>query len=609
MTPLQLLAPAKDAPTAIAAIDHGADAVYMGAPSHGARQAAACSLSDIAAVVAYAHKFDVKVFVAVNTLVYDNEIDDVQQLIWDLYRAGADALIVQDLGVLEMKLPPIELHASTQCDIRTPERAAWLKSLGFKQLVLARELTLDEISVIRNTTDVQLEAFVHGALCVSYSGNCQASQVFKGRSANRGECAQMCRLPYDLIDGSGKTVIHSKHLLSLKDMNRLANLESMIDAGVTSFKIEGRLKDVGYVKNVVAVYRRALDKIIEANPSKYCRASHGETVYNFEPRLEGTFNRGFTDYFLTNRTPASIANHETPKSMGEHVGKVLSVKGNVVTVDCGDKLCNGDGLSFFGADGKLNGFRVNRVQGNRLFLLQPLNIQAGTALYRNRSNALDALSATQTATRKIGLDMIFRVLPDGKRCALDVKRQGMRWVTATVETPVDTALNDPREARRRALGKLGSTIYTLDNYIDECPDAFVPASSLSTLRRLAVEALERAHRASYHYDATPLPSTIEPFENTTVDYTCNIANHLAAELYRKAGVEKHEPAIELSASTADNKERRVMLSRYCLRRELGCCLKTSRGSRLQEPLTLRSGAVEMGIRFDCRRCEMSLYKK
>lgn len=608
MKQLELLAPARDAATAIAAIDHGADAVYIGAPSHGARQAAANSIDDIRLVVDYAHRFRARVYITLNTLVYDTEIEEVEKLIWQLYRIGVDALIVQDLGILSMHLPPIALHASTQCDIRTPEKALFLQQCGFTQLVLARELTLDEIKAIAATVTVPLEAFVHGALCVSYSGNCQASFMFTGRSANRGECAQLCRHSYDLIDGDGLVMEHDRHLLSLKDMNRMAHLEAMIEAGITSFKIEGRLKDIGYVKNVVGAYREALDATIDTHPDRYGRSSCGKSALTFTPDVNKAFNRGFTDYFLTARQPAApLASVDTPKSIGQPVGRVKRCSGKCIEVSGKVTLNNGDGISYFDTNNRLAGFRINRVEGQRLILTRPLDIPAGTILYRNRDLERDNSLSGNTARRELPVKMRFRVLPGDHRIALSIQDPTVDEVVVTMDAAVDEARNDPREARRATLAKLGNTPYRLDDYKDDAPEAFVPASTLSNLKRRAIEALEDAKRATYHYDVSKIPAEIPQFISNEVKYSDNIANRLARELYRQAGVTKIEPALEAAGSS--DVPRRVMLTRYCLRRQLGACLKTPDGKRLKGPLTLRSGNIEMSVEFDCRNCEMSLYSR
>lgn len=348
MTDLELLAPARDAATAKVAIDCGADAVYIGAGHHGARAAAGNSIDDIRDVCEYAHRFGVRIYVTLNTLVYDNEIDDVRQLVLDLYGAGVDALIVQDMSLMKMDIPPIELHASTQCDVRTPEKARFMEAVGMSQIVLPREFTLDEIRAVRAVTTVPLEVFVHGALCVSYSGDCRASFVNGGRSANRGECAQMCRLPYDVFDGDGHRVDVDPYVLSLRDMNRLADLADLVEAGASSFKIEGRLKSAEYVCNVVLAYSSALNRIVETNPERYRRASFGRVDTDFVPDVSKTFNRGFTNYFLRGEqpAPASLASMRTPKHVGRRVGRVVRADARSITLNADAELANGDGLGF-----------------------------------------------------------------------------------------------------------------------------------------------------------------------------------------------------------------------------------------------------------------------
>ena len=400
MRRLELLAPAKDYDVAIAAINHGADAVYIGAEGFGARSAACNSITDIARVVDYAHQFGVRVYVTFNTLIYDEELSRAEAMICQLYRIGVDALIIQDLGILRMDIPPIELHASTQCDIRSAEKAVFLQSLGFSQMVLARELNKAEIEDIRSKTTVRLEAFVHGALCVSYSGRCQVSQVLKGRSANRGECAQICRLPFDLIDENGNVLARNKHLLSLRDLNLSNRIGDMVAAGIDSFKIEGRLKDAGYVKNVVAYYRRVIDNVIAANPGDYKRASYGTVVTTFDPDVRKSFNRGFTSFYLYGRT-VDVTAFDTPKSLGEPVGTVKEVRGNSFTVAGLVPLTNGDGLAFFNAHGVLEGFRINKVENNRVYPQEMPELRPKMLLYRNYDQQFERLLSKPSAERKL----------------------------------------------------------------------------------------------------------------------------------------------------------------------------------------------------------------
>lgn len=601
--PLELLAPARDAATAIAAIDHGADAVYMGASSHGARASAVNSTEDIARVADYAHRFGARVYVTVNTLVYDHEIRAVERLVAELYRVGADALIVQDLGLLRMDLPPIELHASTQCDIRTPAKAAFLESVGFSQLVLPRELTLDEIAAVKAVTTVPLEAFVHGALCVSYSGDCQASLFATGRSANRGECAQLCRLAYDLTDGNGRKLAGGKHLLSLRDMNRLENLEAMIEAGISSFKIEGRLKDEAYVKNVVGAYRRRLDAVIASSAGRYCRASSGRVELTFEPDVSKSFNRGFTPYFLTSRPKGAMASMSTPKWVGERVGKVVSVSGRRITLDSGSEIGNGDGLGFFAADGRLEGFRVNRAEGRAVIAARTVAVKPGTKIFRNRDKAWDDRLAGTTATRVIDAIMALRVIPGG--IALDVEADGC-CASAALRMAFDRAKTPQDEARQRILAKLGDTPYVLTGLNDRAGGLFVPASVLASLRRDAVRALDVARQCRRRTGIRRPETPGARFPSESMSYHDNVANRLARQFYREHGVVAIQPAAEVAAVGDD--EPVVMTTRYCLRRELGACLRSGNGSALPQELLLRAPGICLRLEFDCKACRMHIRK-
>lgn len=407
MTPLELLAPAKNLACGMAAVDHGADAVYIGAQRFGARAAAGNSVDDIRQLCDYAHPYGVKVYVTVNTIIYDEELEATEQLIRQLDEIGVDAILVQDMSVLRMAIPPLPLHASTQTDNRTAEKVRWLQQLGFKRVVLARELSVSEIAAIhQEVPDMPLEVFVHGALCVSYSGLCYASQYCFGRSANRGACAQFCRMKFDLLDADGKEIEHQRHLLSLKDMNQSDHLEELIEAGATSFKIEGRLKEVSYVKNVVAAYSQRLDAIIARNPDRYCRASKGHCTYSFVPNLNKTFNRGFTTYFLHGRQK-DISSPDTPKAIGEYVGYVKEIRRDSFNVAGTASFANGDGLCFINGERELEGFRVNRAEGNRLYPHEmPRHLHAGMALYRNNDYEFERKLSRQSSERKIPGDAV-----------------------------------------------------------------------------------------------------------------------------------------------------------------------------------------------------------
>ncbi len=602
-THIELLAPARDADIAIAAIDHGADAVYMGASHHGARADAANSLDDVRRACDYAHQFGARIYATVNTLIYDDELAEVEHLVHDLYHAGVDALIVQDLGLLRLDLPPIALHASTQCDLRTPEKARFLEALGFSQLVMARELTLEEIASIRNVTSVPLEAFVHGALCVSYSGRCAISQALKGRSANRGECAQLCRLPYDLVDGKGRVLVEGKHLLSLCDLAQHDRLEQMMAAGVSSFKIEGRLKDISYVKNVVAYYRRAIDKVIKRQPDRYCRSSFGSVEFTFQPALDKSFNRGFTHYFLDERRPKdsfSMASIDTPKSQGEYLGLALRCNGNTLAIGTRATLANGDGLSFTDARGEFSGARVNRSLGNGTVILrEPAAIPRGTHIYRTADKAFNDQLDKPSASRTIAVDGILRYTGDALALTLTDERGNS--VTHTMPCQLQAA-DKPQEDRQKAeLAKLGGTIYRL-RQVQVPGNVFIPASILARLRRESIEMLDRAHRITRPVDKRRQEDKAAPSPATKLTPADNVANHLAEQLYRDHGVQEIVPALE--AGSAVTSSTPLMHTRYCLRRQLGACLKGKNATALPRDLYLKTSNTLLQVTCDCKACEM-----
>ena len=602
---IELLAPARDADIAIAAIDHGADAVYMGASHHGARADAANTLDDVRRACDHAHRFGARIYATVNTLVYDDELMEVEHLVHDLYHIGVDALIVQDMALLRLDLPPIALHASTQCDLRTPEKARFLEALGFSQLVMARELTLDEIAAIRAVTTVPLEAFVHGALCVSYSGRCAISQALKGRSANRGECAQLCRLPYDLVDGKGRVIVEGKHLLSLRDLAQHDRIEQMMAAGVTSFKIEGRLKDMGYVKNVVAYYRQAIDAVTDKQPERYRRTSFGNVELIFEPALEKSFNRGFTHYFLDKRQPkdgTAIASIDTPKSQGEYLGRALHCSGNRLTIDTRASLANGDGLSFVDNKGQFSGARINRALGGGTVLLRErADIPHGASIYRTADKAFNDLLAKPSATRTITIKATLRYNDGILSLTLDDER-GNR-ITHSILCELQPAAK-PQEKRQIAeLAKLGGTIYHMSEA--HVPgDTFIPASLLSQLRREAIDLLDRTHRITRPVDKRRPEDKSSTSPVTRLEPADNVANHLAEQLYRDHGVTDIIPALEVgtpvSASTP------LMHTRYCLRRQLGACLRSKNATALPRDLYLKTGNTLLKVNCDCRRCEMTI---
>lgn len=587
MRELELLAPAADKDIAKQAILHGADAVYMGGPSHGARRRACNSIEDIRETVEFAHRFRAKVYVTVNTIVFENELEDVERLCHDLYHAGVDALIVQDMALLRLNLPPIALHASTQCDTRTSEKASFLQDSGFSQIVLARELSIDEIRDICHAVKVPVECFIHGALCVSYSGRCGASCLATGRSANRGECSQMCRMPYALKNGEGQVLEKDKYLLSLRDFNASGHLAAMVDAGVSSFKIEGRLKDVDYVKNVTAFYRSALDAIISSAPSSYRRSSFGKSDIAFTPQLDKSFNRGFTDYFLMGRRKVSMASLRTPKSMGEKIEDIRS-------------LNNGDGISFFNVRGEYEGVGVNRVEGSRIIGARPVNLPMGTEIRRTLDRKWQALMSRDTATRTISVDVEIDL-----RGISAIDERGV-----SVRIPLDADISDARKPMdpRPVFAKLGGTYYRLRNFRNSLPaDIFIPASQLTSLRRKLIEELDRANMTTYRYDYRRKEGRL-PYPSDMLDGRDNIANSLSREFYREHGVRKSESAYEIGHAGC---EATVMTTRYCLRRELGCCLRDKSvrpdtRAKYSGPLTIATGPHTFRLDFDCKNCEMNV---
>lgn len=602
---IELLAPAKNAEIAIEAIRHGADAVYMGASSHGARAAAGNSIDDIRRVADYAHRFGARIYITVNTIIYNNELEKVERLIGELYRADVDALIVQDMSLLQMKLPPIALHASTQCDIRNAVKARFLADAGFSQLVLARELTLEEMSDIHRQVDVPLEAFVHGALCVSYSGDCQAGFAAMGRSANRGECPQICRHKFDLVDNRDNILIKDKHLLSLRDLNRSSMLEQMLEAGISSFKIEGRLKDVAYVKNVVGAYRKLLDEIILANPDKYRRSSYGSSELRFIPDLRHSFNRGYTDFFtLTPRPSAKMASIDTPKWIGQPVGKVISSRDRKITARLTAEISNGDGLGYFDDKREFHGFRVNRTDGNVLYAAQPVDIPSGTTLYRNSDRRLTAMLEGDSAQRHVDIRLMLTKTKTG--LTLDITDEAGHHAAVVTKCELDEARTPQEATRREVLAKTGDTIYRVAEVTDSVGNLFIPKSLLTHLRRNAIEALDHTVRATYTYDyRRKTADNLTLPEGTTLSYHDNIANRLSAKFYRRIGATETPTTIETS-SEKPKPGTRVMTTRYCLRREMGYCLRTADGRKWPSDLYLQSGSIRFRLEFDCKSCHMKV---
>lgn len=611
MTKIELLAPAKNADIGIEAIRHGADAVYIGGPGFGARAAAGNSVEDIQRLCAYAHTFRAKVYVTLNTILYDDELPAARDLVAQLYEAGVDALITQDLALLRMDLPPIALHASTQMDNCTPERARMLEAAGYSQIVLARELSLPQIREIHAATSLPLEAFVHGALCVSYSGRCYASEYCFGRSANRGRCAQFCRLAFDLHDADGRLLAKDKHLLSLRDMNRSEHLEAMMDAGVSSFKIEGRLKDAAYVKNVTAYYRREIDRIIARRSQDYQRSSIGQTEVAFLPRLEKSFNRGFTNYFLLERT-SDLWNFVTPKSMGEYVGEVSRVGRRSFSVTGNVQISNGDGLAFVNEVGILEGLRANRVEGREIFPLKMPQISRGAEVYRNEDRLWEAALARPTAERTIPLCITLTEVAGGYdlSAALSTeagtKQKAELLCTCHFELPVEAAAKPQRENIIRNLSKLGGTPFSPSVVnVNTDGERFIPASQLGEMRRTLVETaattLQNLHLSEREGRRGETPLDLSDAQFT---YTSNVANRLAEDWLRAHGAQQVDPAFEVKRPA----KAALMTCRHCLRYALDQCPKqTGRRPSWREPLALSlPDGRKFPLHFDCNRCEMQV---
>ena len=621
MQTLELLAPAKTAAIGIEAIRHGADAVYIGADSFGARSAAGNSIADIAQLCQYAHTFGARVYVTINTLVYEHEIAALKQLLSALDAIEVDALLLQDMGVYALikrwttaEKWHFQLHASTQTDNRSANKVAWLQALGFQRAVLARELSVEEIAAIHaQVPRMELEVFVHGALCVSYSGVCYASQHCFGRSANRGACAQFCRMKFDLVDATGKEIEHQRHLLSLKDLNQLNQIEQLVTAGACSFKIEGRLKEADYVKNVVSAYSQQLNAIVKRHPQRYRRASWGEVDYHFTPDLNKTFNRGYTHYFLDGRVP-HIANFDTPKAMGEFMGTMKAIRGHALIVAGVASFSNGDGLCFVNAQRELEGFRVNRVEGNKLFPQRmPQQLREGMRLYRNQDVAFDKILAKPTAERRMVLDMLLGITADG--FFLQAKHDGMEEVVScTITFAHEKAKSLQTDNMRMQLTKLGGTEFVCRQltFSDGVEQLFLPSSLLTQLRRGVVTQLKALKPLRNQLLITPKTkpsqqaiSTLFPATYQQHPYLYNIANAAARDFYAAEGVDHLQPAFELAPPTKPL----IMQCRHCLRYELGFCVK--RGGQhptWKEPLTLRLGdGRRFTLDFDCMACQMNIY--
>ncbi|GAB3546727.1 23S rRNA 5-hydroxycytidine C2501 synthase [Noviherbaspirillum agri] len=616
---LELLSPAKTAEIGREAILHGADAVYIGGPAFGARHNASNAIEDIAALVEFAHRYRARIFVTLNTILHDAELDAARKQIWQLYYAGVDALIIQDMGLLEMDLPPIQLHASTQCDIRTVDKARFLGAVGFSQLVLARELSLEQIRQIHAQVDTPLEYFIHGALCVAFSGQCYISHADTGRSANRGDCSQACRLPYTLTDGQGRVVAYEKHLLSMKDNDQSRNLEALVDAGIRSFKIEGRYKDMGYVKNITGHYRKLLDELLERRP-EFVRASSGNTRLLFAPDVDKNFHRGHTDYFAQGRQE-DIGAFDSPKYVGVELGTVSCIGGDHFDMVTNAPMANGDGLNYMHKRETV-GIQANRAekigedaegQRWRVFPNETLNtlpgLKVGTVIHRNRDHQWEAALNKKSAERKVTLDMTLSEHGDGLRLAL-CDEDGITSVTdAAIELQPAQQAAQAEASLRTSVGKLGNTMFEIGQITLALSQPwFVPSASINALRRDAIAAHEAARLAAWERPERKAPAEPPPaYPETQLSYLANVYNEKARAFYHKHGVQLIDAAYE---SHEEAGEVSLMITKHCLRFSFNLCPKQAKGVQgvqgqvRAEPMTLVSGDERYTLRFDCKPCEM-----
>ncbi|MET3026414.1 U32 family peptidase [Flavobacterium sp. UW10123] len=608
---IEILAPARDLIGGIAAINSGADAVYIGAPQFGARSNANNSIEDVAELVKYAHLFNAQVFVVMNTILYDNELETCRAMIWELYDIGVDALIIQDMAIMEMDLPPIVLHASTQANNRDADKIKFLKDAGIKRVVLARELNLHQIKTIYDEADVELEFFVTGALCVSFSGNCYMSVANGERSANRGSCAQNCRLPYNLIDGNGDTLIRNSHLLSIKDLDISDQIPNLIEAGIVSFKIEGRLKDVAYVKNNVSYLRQKLDSYLEGPGSdKYTKASSGKCTYTFDSALNRTFNRGYTDYFVNDRH-SSIGSWESPKSKGQYIGKLIRTVGGAYEIENGELLNNGDGLCFINENNEADGIYVNKAENGKVYPNVLKEIKDGTFIYRNNDAAfIKIVEREDSAVRKLSTTLLLTETETGFQ--LIATDEDGNVSTVNLEHPKEQTKTGEsiEENIKTQLAKTGFTPYTADEInVIFSENWFLPISKINEMRRNVFEQLSEIRLANYVREEHQLIKTSHPYPETKLDFMYNVSNKTARKFYERHGVTEIEKAFELQW---DPGKSRVMTTKYCIKYELKKCpihQKDIVGVKVKEPLVLKQGELEYKLKFNCKPCEMEIWEK
>lgn len=602
---LELLAPAKDLNSAKIAVLAGADAVYIGGPQFGARSAAGNSWQDIAEVIKFAHQYYAKVYLPVNTIFFDKETEAVKETIDKAYEIGADAIMIQDMGIMEMDLPPLPIFSSTQNHNYDLEQIKFLEEAGFSRVILARECDLARIKKIRKETKIGLEAFIHGALCVSFSGRCYFSQALSQRSANRGQCMQACRLPFSLVDSEGKELAKDKFLLSLKDLNLSDSLKDLIDAGVTSFKIEGRLKNETYVGNVVAKYRQELDKIINANPQKYQRASSGKVDLDFEPDLDRTFNRGYTNYFLYDRQK-DIISLDSQKSLGKFMGKVADIGRDYFTLDRESDLKNADGLCWFDQNDNLVGTNINLVEGGKIYPNKWFPLKPGTAIYRNLDTAFEK-KVSRGVKRAVAVD--FTMAETKKGFGVEAKDEDGNMVELEfeIEKKLAQKLEFVEANWRQQFSKLGGTIfYARDLTFHFKKPYFIPLSVLNEWRREAVVRLEQKRLENYPKIKVVHQKTDHLYPQKELDYSFNVANSLARKFYERHGVSLMEDSFE---QQKDIKGKKLMTTKYCLKHFLGACPKDAGKTKaaFKEPLFLVYEHKKYRLSFDCAECLMEVY--
>jgi len=626
MRKIELLAPAKNLEAAMAAINFGADALYIGAQKFSARVNAPNSIKDIASAIQYSHKFNAKVYAAVNTILFDNELEEAENLIRELYNIGIDGIIIQDMAILEMNLPPIPVHASTQADNLDLGRIKFFDRIGFSRIILGRELTIEQIKTIRENVNCELELFIHGALCVSQSGRCYMSAGFGGRSANRGECAQPCRKKYTLQDKDGK-IISTNYRLSLKDMNRTKKLKDIIDAGVNSLKIEGRLKDINYVKNITAHYRSELDKILKGR-SDLTKGSSGRVYFDFIPNPIKTFNRGYTEYFLeryrlrSGMTELSITSPNTPKSIGEKIGKITEVDNHWFKTDGDKKLNNGDGIIITGKNFPVTGVKINRVDGEKIFPFTMRDIKKGGNVYRNSDIEFEKKLSHSKTERKIKADMEFKDTDAGFSLTITDEDN----YTISAETILEKKISNKKDNEenfsniKAQLSKLGGTIFEPGEIkISLSQNFFLPASVLNELRRRAAESLLNLRISSYKTSPVYIQKTDIPYPYKKIDFRHNVSNKLACKFYKRHGVEEIENSFEtnavmpdpttLSLASVRHLKGPLMTTKLCLRNENSLCTKEkNKNAKFQEPFYIVDENTKYRLEFDCRNCWMLIYK-